>query len=186
MARIFLFCLIMVGCGDQRDSDLQYPYQPYGSHSFPLSGPAWQDYTTGGVAFGACRESSCSRIHAGVDLVHALGTPIYAVSSGEIVDFHYFYQGTYAVVIDHGDFVVRYSEVDGSLPNGISVGKKVIRGQLIARIGDLEGTSNSMLHFEMYTGEATGPLTTNRKPYNRRWDLVNPTAKLVAWPYPRR
>jgi hypothetical protein len=32
-----------------------------------------------------------------------------------------------------------------------------------------------MLHFEMYSGEMSGSLTTPEKPFMRRGDLVDPT-----------
>jgi hypothetical protein len=39
-----------------------------------------------------------------------------------------------------------------------------------------------MLHFELYSGTATGPLTDRtRTGFERRRDLVNPTDYLLAW-----
>ncbi|NRA69228.1 MAG: M23 family metallopeptidase [Pseudobacteriovorax sp.] len=151
---------------------------------FPFAGPATADYTVPPRSFGSCR-SNCSRLHAGADLYGPIGRPVYAVADGVITDFHYFYRGTYALVIDHGVFVVRYGEVSFNLPRGISVGQRVRRGQRIGSVGDLQGLNINMLHFERYTGEARGPLTTSTGPYKRRWDLVDPTEDLIAWPYPR-
>lgn len=150
--------------------------------TFPLFGPTFYDYSTGQRQFGGCRDN-CSRKHAGCDLLEAKGTPIYAVTSGKIVDFYYFYDGTYALVVDHGKFVVRYGEVDKTLAKNISIGSTVYPSQHIASIGRMYSGS-SMLHFEMYSGKATGQLTTKSPPFYRRKDLLNPTNYLKAWPYP--
>lgn len=53
-----------------------------------------------------------NRHHAGVDLHANFGDVIVAVDSGKIVNFYYFYNGTFALFIDHGNYVVNYGEVD--------------------------------------------------------------------------
>lgn len=149
--------------------------------TFPFSHAAAEDYTTGSTAFGAERDGG--RLHAGCDLIAPAGEPIYAATEGVVLDYYLFYSGTYAIEVDHGDFLGRYSEVS-RMAAGVSVGSKIRRGQLIAYVGRLE-SGNSMLHFEMYSGEAAGPLTVrNNLPYQRRSDLMNPTKSLVSWPYP--
>jgi hypothetical protein len=103
-----------------------------------------------------------------------------------VEDFYDFYQGTFALVVDHGDFVVRYGEIKSNLPSGVYVGAKVRRGQRIASVGRLDGLDISMLHFERFSGDESGPLTDRgNPPYQRRGDLVNPTKALIAWKYPR-
>ncbi len=148
--------------------------------------------------FGAAR--SGGRIHAGCDLYwrndgglayqtsyyqYNNNTPIYAVADGVITDYYYFYQGTNALVVDHGDFVVRYGEVDDNgLPGGLGVGSAVTAGQHIADMGDLDMSSGtwSMLHFELYSGDLTGPLSNSNNwtylhvpdaNYQRRGDLMD-------------
>lgn len=150
------------------------------------------------ASFGAAR--SGGRVHAGCDLywtndgglAYQTGyypynddTPIYAVADGVIVDYYPFYLGTYALVVDHGDFTVRYGEVDdGGLPGGLTVGSAVAAGQQIATMGDLSMSSGtwSMLHFELYSNDATGPLTDSSNysylnvpdaNYQRRADLMD-------------
>lgn len=149
------------------------------------------------AAFGAAR--SGGRVHAGCDLYytddgglfyktayHPLNdnTPVFAVADGKVIDFYYFYQNTHALVVDHGDFTIRYGEVDGTLPAGVSVGGTVTAGQQIAIMGDLSLSSGSwsMLHLEIYSNDASGPLTdTSAKSYlnvadanyQRRADLMD-------------
>lgn len=152
---------------------------------FPLAGPAQANYTEAPRSFGSCR-NNCNRLHAGADLYTNTGSIIYAIANGEIIDFYEFYLGTYALVIDHGDFVVRYGEIKGKLPQGMRIGARVRQGQGIAYVGRLIGLSQDMLHFERYAGWARGSLTdTGNYPYQRRSDLVNPTQDLIAWKYPR-
>lgn len=155
------------------------------SETFPFDGPADLDYYNAPRSFGSCR-SGCRRKHAAADLYSAYGRPIYAVADGVIKDFYYFYDNTYAIVVDHGSFMARYGEIQKRLPRGVRVGARVERGQHIASIGDLASLSVNMLHFEKYTGKGTGQLTQrNNYPYQRRWDLVNPTKDLDSWEYPR-
>jgi len=158
---------------------------PQDSFTFPLSGPALANYTEPPRSFGACRDD-CTRRHAAADLYAATGTPIRSIGSGEVIDFYEFYLGTYALVVDHGDFIVRYGEIKGSLPQGVRVGSKIIQGQTIAYVGRLVGLNQDMLHFERFAGWAQGPLTVNGNyPYQRRKDLVDPTRDLLDWKYPR-
>lgn len=156
------------------------------------------DSSTCTGSFGAAR--SPGRVHAGCDLYfvddagdaykdayYALnkGTPIRAVADGTIVEYAPFYAGTFALVVHHGDFVVRYGEVkSGGLPEGLSVGSLVKAGQHIADMGDLQMATGrwAMLHFELYSAERSGPLSdfTNRTylhvpaaSYQRRADLAD-------------
>ena len=52
-------------------------------------------------------------------------------------------------------------------------------GQFTLHVGGLVSLRRSMLHFEIYAGTKTGPLTVKKnKPYQRRADLVDPTPYL--------
>lgn len=141
-------------------------------HKFPSV--SWKD---GGRQFGAGRANG--RKHAGCDLVAPVGTPVRAVAPGIVLAHQAFYDQTWYLVVDHGSFVVRYGEIKKQLPAGIRVGRKVRAGELIAQVGLLVTLRRSMLHFEMYAGTETGPLTVKTsKPYQRRADLLDPTPYL--------
>jgi murein DD-endopeptidase MepM/ murein hydrolase activator NlpD len=60
------------------------------------------------------RRSSGARHHAGIDVYGKHKDVIVACEDGTIVNFYYFYNHTYALVINHGSFVIVYGEVDGS------------------------------------------------------------------------
>jgi hypothetical protein len=144
---------------------------------FPLRKKPAQDYTSGGRAFGSMRAGN--RKHAGCDLIAFPGTEILAMADGVVSRGpYYFYEGTYALEIKHDNgMVVRYGEISQRVPAGISAGTSVSRGQIIARVGQLNSGS-SMLHLEMYEGYENGPLTQTGNSYVRRSDLTDPTPYL--------
>ena len=147
---------------------------------FPLSFKPAKSYKFGMRAFGANR-SNGTRKHAGVDLYAPKGTPVRAMKDGKVIRDYKFYLGTRALEIDHGNMVVRYGEISHVAP-GVTAGTSVIRGQVVAYVGELvfkSGNKMSMLHLEAYKGTFTGPLTVRAaKPYQRRSDLFDPTTLL--------
>ncbi len=141
--------------------------------------------------FGANR-SNGNRAHAGCDLYANMGRAIYAVKAGIVINNTNleFYKGTFSVAIDHGDFIARYCEVQQNTL--VKYGAKVAAGQKIARVGHLVNITvpSDMLHFEMYNKSSSGDFTAfgqesreraDGVPFNRRQDLVDPTAYLSAW-----
>lgn len=111
-----------------------------------------------------------------------IGTPVHAVADGTVKGFAAFYMGTYALTIDHGDFWVRYGEIAKSIASKFSEGSVVKEGEQIGEVGDLIGLDLAMVHFEMYSGAGSGPLTVpSRAPFMRRADLLNPTSYLDEW-----
>ena len=91
-----------------------------------------------------------------------------------MVNYQYFYAGTYVVTVDHQEFVVRYGEIM-KMYGTLKVGDKVSGGEKIALVG-LMNTGSSMLHLEKYSGKLSGPFSVSSSyPYQRRGDLLNPT-----------
>jgi murein DD-endopeptidase MepM/ murein hydrolase activator NlpD len=155
---------------------------------FPFTQLPSANWTEGIRAFGS-RRSKGARAHAGCDLYFPPGTTIHAITSGTVTLGPYpFYDGTYALEVDHGAFVARYGEIQRSAM--VSQGDRVTAGQAIAKVGKLNSITNSMLHLELYDKSATGALTVknnqtkraaNGMPFMRRRDLIDPTAKLNVW-----
>jgi murein DD-endopeptidase MepM/ murein hydrolase activator NlpD len=141
---------------------------------FPFVIPPTQDFHTGARYFRAPRAHG--RLHAAVDLLAPHLTQIRAVADGTVIQpAYFFYLGTNALEVDHpGVGVVRYGEIDMHKVVGLKAGDKVKAGDVIAYVG-LLSTGSSMLHFELYTGAAKGPLTVRTPPLQRRSDLKNPT-----------
>jgi RHS repeat-associated protein len=123
--------------------------------------------------FGDRRDNG-RRTHAGIDLYAPVGTNVYALRSGIVLQNPYiFYNGSYALEVNHGSFIARYCEINVKI--GIQQGSKIIQGQLIGTVADLS-LKNSMLHLELYSGRGVGPLTNrSNPPYMRRNDLIDPT-----------
>lgn len=143
---------------------------------FPLFQPPLDSYRTGGRFFGAPRTH---RLHAACDLLNPYQAKIRAVADGVVIQSPYdFYEGTNALEIRHpGVGVVRYGEIDPRRTVHLKAGDHVKGGDVIAYVGRLNGTGASMLHFELYSGSASGQLTVfGNPPYQRRRDLVNPTS----------
>ncbi|MCU1268368.1 MAG: uncharacterized protein JWM21_4686 [Acidobacteria bacterium] len=174
------------GTGSVTDSSVTPPSDA--QFFFPFDRLPNLNWTEDIRRFGA-RRSKGARAHAACDLYFPEGTIIHAITSGKVIRGPYpFYQGTYALEIDHGTFLARYGEIQQSTL--VSVGDQVSAGQRIAKVGNLTGMVNSMLHLELYDKSVQGPLTvTNNQtartasgvPYMRRKDLIDPTAKLNQW-----
>jgi murein DD-endopeptidase MepM/ murein hydrolase activator NlpD len=145
----------------------------------PITKPE-NTWNSGPGMFGAIRGNGI-RKHAGCDIYAPVGTPIYAVKRGLVIrDPYIFYLKTFAIEIDHLDFILRYCELGAPAP-GIKQGAVVGVGELIGHVGKLEyeENTNSMLHLEMYSDTEKGPLTDYKNPpYLRRSDLSNPTKLL--------
>ncbi|MFO0615769.1 MAG: M23 family metallopeptidase [Polyangiaceae bacterium] len=149
---------------------------PAGHAVFPLFRKPSADFHTGARYFGAPR--SGGRLHAAVDLIAPYLSPIRAIADGRVIQApYYFYLGTNALEVDHGSLgVVRYGEISSAKVIHLGAGHRVKRGEVIAYVGLLDGLGWSMLHFELYKGTMSGPLTVvGNPPYQRRGDLVNPT-----------
>ncbi|WP_075188398.1 peptidoglycan DD-metalloendopeptidase family protein [Teredinibacter haidensis] len=151
------------------------PSEP--SYKFPLAMRPRESYKTGMRRFGATR--SGGRLHAGCDLYAQIGTPVYAMADGVVETAGYeFYLGTYAVEVKHLDFLALYGEL-GKVSSPLKKGATVKKGQLVGKIGKLQGLNMSMLHLEMYSGKENGRLTVKSNlPYKRRSDLIDPTSIL--------
>ena len=89
-------------------------------------------------------------LHAGIDLANSIGTPIYAVSDGVVID-----SGPTAgygmwVKLRHADGTVTlYGHVNTTL---VSVGQSVMAGDQIATMGNRGNSTGPHLHFEVLQG----------------------------------
>ncbi len=147
--------------------------------SFPTVERPTHSYKTGMRRFGSSRDGG-QRLHAAGDLYRVDDEPVLSISAGQILrDRYYFYQGTYAIEVLHREGqVVRYGEIKGRKPPRLS-GSLVSAGQPLGFIGTVNsGCCLPMLHFEMYSGSEKGPLTQSGTAFNRRKDLMDPTAFL--------
>ena len=143
---------------------------------FPLPFIPKLSYMTGGRRFGAPRDSG--RKHAGCDLIAPAGTEIFAVADGVVIEpvREFYHNHVKALVVRHPGFVARYCEIRDAAP-GIKLNSEVKAGQVVAFVGQMFHAA--MLHFEVYAGSMAGPLTVrSNKPFQRRGDIIDPTALL--------
>ena len=151
---------------------------------FPLKIKVNSYKTNYSCRFGAPRDGG--RRHGGVDLAAAVGTDVFAVGDGVVIEAAGGFDkyGTSVISIEHGDFydedycIVRYGE--GGMPM-VRVGDAVSQGDLIAKVGKQPG--GTQLHLEMYDGTDSGKfLQPNNLPYKRRSDIIDPTPFMDSWP----
>jgi murein DD-endopeptidase MepM/ murein hydrolase activator NlpD len=157
---------------------------------FPLSPVPRDSWTIPPRCYGS-RRAKGARAHAGCDLYAPVGTTVHAITDGTVVRGPVpFYAETYAIEVDHGDFLARYGEVQGTA--FVRQGDHVKAGQPIAKVGRLVGISvpSAMLHLELYDKSAHGPLTVpaaqsartrEGRPFLRRKDLIDPQPRLEEW-----
>ncbi len=155
---------------------------------FPLAMRPLDSYHTGARRFNSSRGI---RRHAGCDLYAPVGTNVRAMADGVIIQCYGFYWKTDAIEVLHDDFIVRYGEVaPRSKKEQLKLfGMKVKRGDVIGQVGQLihdNGTKHkdTMLHLEMFSSNKL-PVDSNtqlsdktRAPFQRRSDLIDPTATL--------
>ena len=112
-----------------------------GGWLWPTSGPVTSEF---GPRWG--------RMHEGIDIGTASGTPIYAAASG-VVSF----AGTMGgygnlTLIDHGRGIVSASAHQSRI--GVAVGQRVAAGQVIGAVGATGNVTGPHLHFETRVGGA--------------------------------
>lgn len=111
--------------------------------------------------------------HGGIDIGHvATGDNIYATESGVVVTAGYYGSAGLMVAIDHGNgYVTKYMH-NSNL--NVSVGDKVIKGQVIAFAGSTGVSTDTHLHFQIeYKGQKKDPLDFAYK--NANGEDVTPT-----------
>ena len=98
-----------------------------------------------------------ARMHAGVDIPGATGTPIYATADGTVA--HAERMGGYGnmVEVDHGKGIAtRYGHLSRIM---VMPGAHVVRGQLIALMGSTGRSTGPHLHYEVrIDGHAVNPV----------------------------
>jgi murein DD-endopeptidase MepM/ murein hydrolase activator NlpD len=113
--------------------------QPYGN-------------TTGAYRQRRSTYAAGQGVHFGVDFSAACGTPVVAVGDGVVSKVDALNHGAapHNLMIDHGNGFASFYGHLLERPN-LTVGQTVARGQVVARVGDPDGTCTSRphLHFEI-------------------------------------
>jgi len=97
-------------------------------------------------------------MHAGIDFVGAVGTPIYSTGDGIVVDAGYSFNGYgNEVVVDHGfGYKTRYAHLNKVL---VKVGQRVKRAEKIGLLGSSGKSTGPHLHYEViHRGKPVNPI----------------------------
>ncbi len=152
--------------------------------TFPIKSQPQASFVDGMRMFGFPRAHG-NRVHAACDLYRNLGDPVIAIDDGEVVlppTPFYGIPMTCELEIRHtGGEIARYGEILCRRAPGIALHARVKKGQVVGYVG-FTGAVQPMLHFELYSGTQTGPLTVRATGgFERRGDLLNPTEYLLGW-----
>ncbi len=137
----------------QTQSNTPGSYPSVGGSCFPVAGNSYSRSTWG---FGDKRvnKNGRHRCHAGVDLYTKGSGYSVAMAAGTVLSTGHFYNcsggAVSAVIIDHGDYVANYGEIDTGKVK-VSVGQQVKAGDILG-----VATRCGMLHFELYTKGTKG------------------------------
>ena len=114
-----------------------------------LQWPVPLDYTkvTSGFAWRTSPITGRKELHNGIDIPAPLGTSVYAANAGTVViaTWHYSY-GNY-IMIDHGGGIMTLYAHNSQLL--VSVGDKVKKGQVIAKVGSTGDSTGNHCHFSV-------------------------------------
>ncbi|MDR2460620.1 MAG: peptidoglycan DD-metalloendopeptidase family protein [Deltaproteobacteria bacterium] len=90
--------------------------------------------------------------HRGLDLAAPVGTPVYAPADGTVLSSDWSKSGYgLMITIDHGyGLSTRYAHLSEAL---VTVGQKVTRGEMIAKVGSTGRSTGPHLHYETLLGE---------------------------------
>lgn len=89
-------------------------------------------------------------MHRGVDIAAPIGTPIYAITDGQVTMARRNGSAGNEIRIKHGNGIEsRYLHID---KRTVKVGDKVRAGQLIGTVGDTGRVTGPHLHFELRIG----------------------------------
>lgn len=98
------------------------------------------------------------KLHDGVDLAAACGTPVSAPTAGVVTDASFHLAYGYRVRIDHGGgLAMAYTHLPGL---DVQVGQRVVAGERIGRVGDTGLSTGCHLHWMAWRGgQLIDPLT---------------------------
>ncbi|MFD5318323.1 peptidoglycan DD-metalloendopeptidase family protein [Streptomyces sp. NPDC127098] len=120
---------------------------PAGDYTAPVSGPL-------GTAYGVAGSMWSSGHHTGADFPVASGTPVAAITSGEVVSAGTVNSYGNEVIIRHDDG--RYSQYAHLSSISVSAGQTVSTGDQIGLSGSTGNSTGPHLHFEVRTGPDYG------------------------------
>ena len=98
-----------------------------------------------------------TKFHAGMDFSAHPGTDVYATGNGTVVKVGWETGYGNTIEIDHGfGYLTRYAHLQGF---NTKVGKKVVRGEIIGKVGSTGKSTGPHLHYEVHVkGQVVNPV----------------------------
>jgi len=124
------------------------------------------------------------RPHLGVDYAAPLGTPVYAVGDGVIIEMQYKQQAGHIVKIKHNSvYTTGYLHL-ANYGKGLKVGSKVRQGQLIGNVGSTGLSTGPHLDFRFWkNGKPVDPLKVDAPPVEGINEAILDSFKIIAQAY---
>ncbi len=131
------------------------------TYTLPVAGDVTKEFSKDVLVYSATMNDY--RVHNGVDLAAAVGTPVKAFTDGVILEIGEDPLMGYTIVIDHGnELTSKYQNLAEAVPDGITVGAAVREGDVIGGVGEsnlIECAEEPHLHFEvMLAGSPIDPM----------------------------
>ena len=129
------------------------------SFCWPIDSVYWKNcYISSGYGYRKDPFSGEKKFHRGVDIAAPYGTPVQVVKSGVVVEStdNGGTSGIYVKVRHYDGTCTQYNHLSKRL---VSVGAKVVQGQIIGKVGSTGRSTGNHLHFMVYDsgGEVTNP-----------------------------
>lgn len=130
-------------------------------YTMPVAGDVMKEFSQDILVYSTTMNDY--RVHNGVDLAAAVGTPVKAFTDGVVLEIYEDPLMGHTVVIDHGENLKSfYQNLSEAVPDGIVVGATVREGDVIGGVGDsnlIECAEEPHLHFEVQAeGKAIDPM----------------------------
>ena len=105
----------------------------------------------------SCFGPRWGRLHAGVDLAAAAGTPVTAAAAGTVVSAGETYDGYgISVLLQHPDgYLTHYADLSAA---SVQPGQRVAAGQQLGAEGSTGNSTGPHLHFEVHKGAWQNPV----------------------------
>ncbi|RSK26127.1 LysM peptidoglycan-binding domain-containing protein [Bacillus sp. HMF5848] len=153
----------------------------YADGYFPLKPGSYQPFTnTYGDGRTYNEDGTLTRKHEGIDMIAPIGTPVYSVYDGVVINKGWNTYGGWRLTVKtpDGKTAFYYAHMSKYAPN-VEIGSNITKGQLIGYVGDTgygpEGTSGQFvahLHLGMY--DITNGYTAVNPFYHLKyWETLN-------------
>lgn len=147
---------VPAGADQNEEKDVGVQAQPTPpTYTMPVAGSITKAFSHDILVYSTTMNDY--RVHNGVDIATAVGTPVRAFTDGTVLAVYEDPLMGYTVILDHGNGTKSYyANLTSEFPSGIEPGKKVKEGEVIGGVGEsilVECAEEPHLHFEVTVSE---------------------------------